>query len=312
MSMNMDELLALVQGKRAEIKARSGDYNNAEKIPAGKSRWRILPGWKTPVKFFHEFAQHFIKDKDGNVKVVYVCENKTFGRPCGVCDVLGDAMRATKGDDKVLKLLGESKSRFTYLVNALRMDGENKNPKKPVLLQVPTKVMDDYMALMGERAGDDIAILDAENGRDMVITREGSGFNTEYKLNDAASNTAVDPEALKALIDIDAWIDNELRKGIAKGTALLESTLKTITSIPITTTARISGPSVASLVPSSRVIEVEVEDAVTEVAVAPAAPAAAAPAPAAQASAPAVAPAASGVAGGMDDEELAALLKSLD
>lgn len=300
MAIDMSELLNLVQGKRAEIKARSGDFLKPVKPPVGKSRWRILPGWATPAKFFHDFSNHFIKDKDGNTKAVFLCENKVFGRSCAVCDKIGDLIRGTK-DDRILKLLKESTSRVSYLVNAVRMDGENKDPKKPLLLELPTKAMDAYLLLMQERAGDGITLLDPDEGRDIVITREGSGLTTTYALNDAAVNSKVDPEALGKVINIEEWLENERTRGWSKGTAIVDSTLQTIVALPAsTTTARISGPSMSSLVPASRVIEVEAE----EVVVPTAKPAAAASEAVKTAPVAATAEA--------DDEDLEALLAQLD
>jgi hypothetical protein len=131
-------------------------------------------------------------------------------------------------------------------------------------------VMDDYLALLQERSADEINLLSLEDGRDVIITKEGSGFSTEYKLNDAPKNTKIDVKVMESVIDIDAWIDAEFRKGVLKGTALVESATKTIVALSGGTSALSglmgSGGSSAKLIagsnitPSSRIIDAEVEE----------------------------------------------------
>lgn len=286
---SMDDLLALVRNKRADIKASSGGFQNAQKLPTGKSRWRILPGWDATNRnnFSHDFGQHYVKDKDGSVKGVYVCEAETFGRTCTICNLLDDSKRSTR-DDGVLNLLKEMDARKVYIVNALRMDGAGADPKKPVLLQLPKSAMEQYLGLVEERAGDEINILSMEEGRDVIINKEGAGLTTKYNVNDAPRNTAVDESVLTDLVNLDEWIDKELRRGIAKGIAIAEGTVRAVASMPaspasIATSLAMTSPSpvgplmlgsgsgsatamMASLVPNPRVIEVEEEPVTTTVA----------------------------------------------
>ena len=271
-NINMKELMDLVNAKRTQIKARSGGFTNTVKPPAGRSRWRILPSWRGEdnAVFFHDFAQHFAKDREGNVKAVFLCEENTFGHECPYCAKVGEAIRSTK-DDGALKILKEMKSKPTYVMNAVRLDGESADAKKPVLLQLPSMAMDLFLNLLQERQDDGILILDPKEGRDIIISREGSGQLTKYKITDGAKNTAVDPEALTALINIDEFLAQERAKSQAKRIEILESATSSVAGM-ISGTAGFVSPSLSrGLVPAAaakvtaasekpgRVIDVEVE-----------------------------------------------------
>lgn len=257
---SMEDLMRLVAGKRAEIKARSGSFNNAAKIPLGKSRWRILPSWRGDfITFSHDFGQHFVKDADGNVKAVLVCEHETFGGHCPHCDLVADAIRSCT-DDNLVKIMREWKARKIYLVNALRMDGADADASKPILLGMTTTAMDQYLQLMMERNNDDINILSLEEGRDVIISREGQGINTRYNVNDAAKSTKVDPSVMEKLINIDDWITTEKTRGQAKAAQLAATRAMLLgTSAPasriVTPVKAIAAATTKPLVPSSRVIE---------------------------------------------------------
>ena len=265
--MDLTALMNLAKGKKTELAAR-GNFANVTKPPPGKSRWRILPGWRptAPHVFYHDFGQHYIKDKDGNVLMVYVCEQDTFGKECEVCDRLSSLMRSTKDDD-TLKLLKEMKSRQVHLVNAVRLDGAEADPKKPVLLQLVGSLFQSYLATLEQyQTDDDINILDANEGRNITIERSGSGMNTKYNLTVAASNSAVNEEALSRLIDIDNFIQSESVKGKQKGLAVFENNAKQILSLGGAASSMLVDPNRARLMPpkASRVIEQEDDDVMVE------------------------------------------------
>jgi hypothetical protein len=90
-----EQLQQRIAAQRAKMSARSGN-NKILKPPAGKSRWRVLPGWRAndPNQFWHEFGAHWVKDAQKQVVGVYVCERETFNRDCEHCQLLGEVMRA--------------------------------------------------------------------------------------------------------------------------------------------------------------------------------------------------------------------------
>jgi len=259
--MDLNALLKTVTGKRTELEARSGK-NNAVKPPPGKSRWRILPGWREGRGdiFFHDWSQHWIKDAEGTVVAVIVSERETFGREDPTADALEVAIRAAT-DDKLIKLLKEMKGKRRVLVNAVRTDGSDANPKVAKLMEMPSTVFDAFLNILQERLTEEggVNILDPDTGKDVVITRTGSGFDTEYAVNDVSRSTKVDPDALASRIDIDAWIENERTRGLSK-IALVAPTLRTLLSGA--SPAALAIPSASALVPARRAAPIiEADDA---------------------------------------------------
>jgi hypothetical protein len=324
-SLSLSDLRNLVTNKRAEMDAKSGK-NNAVKPPPGKSRWRVLPGWRAaePLVFFHDFAQHWIKDTEGNVKGVYVCERDTYGRECEICDMIGQAIRAVPDKTSpVADALKEMRAKGGILVNACRIDGGDGNASKPVLLNLAKSAFTDFLSLIGQRADDDINMLDLQKGRDIIIERRGSGLTTEYGVNDAAKETKISESVMENLINIDQWIEAERNKGLTKGLGLIASTTRVWLGGPVTTSflKSLTPPLAAALAapaPASRIIDVEVDEPVTSgIVSAPAAVASAialteAEVDAAVASAGTPAPAVTKISSELlDDEELNTLLAKL-
>lgn len=221
--MDINALLAKIKTAQKDIDARKAAGINAIRPPAGETRWRILPGWRKSDRetFYHYYGRHWVKDADGKVLATYLCERDTYGKPCPICDAVGDAIRSTR-DDKVLEQLKEMTSRRGVVVNAVQIAGPQADPTKPVLLDLPPTLFEmTLIPLMASRAGDDINLLDLKEGRDIIITRSGTGLSTRYNLTDAAKSTSVDAALLDRLIDIDAWLTAEKSRGDVKGVAPL-------------------------------------------------------------------------------------------
>ncbi len=132
--MSTTALMELLQKRKAETGGQK-----TIKPKAGRNRYRILPGWRgngDPL-FYHDFGQHFIKDAAGQVKAVYICTDRTFGRPCEVCDAVAQAIAMTT-DDVTKKRIEESKASGRVLLNVLELEGGN--PTVPQILEVPPTV----------------------------------------------------------------------------------------------------------------------------------------------------------------------------
>ena len=262
MAMDLSALLATVKGKKAQLEAASGK-NASVKPPHGSSRWRILPGWRPsePNTFFHDFAQHWIKDATGTVVGVFVCDNKTFGRDCETCDTVNEAIRSTKDDDTIKKLK-EFQGRGGVIVNALRRDGDAKSDTVPVLLQLTNGTFEDYCQNLTTAASDGVNILDLEEGRDVVITRTGTTMkDTKYGVTTAATNSKVSSEAAANLIDIDAWIDAQRRQGLSKGLNLVGDVTRALTGGHVPASRRLVPPSGAKMIASHVIEDAEVREA---------------------------------------------------
>ena len=227
--MDMNKLLEAAKARKAAIDARKASGAGVAKIPNGTSRWRILPGWRpeSPEVYYHDFGQHWIKDREGNVLAVYVCEWDTFQRPCDFCAPLKESIRATK-DDAVLKALKEMTSRRTVLVNAVQISGVGFDATKAnqaALLGLPIGVADTYANLFFQRLAEEINMLHLTDGRDIVIEKTGTGLNTRYTVTDAAKNTPAPAGVMDSIVNIDGWIEAQRQQGLAKGVTPLNSAI---------------------------------------------------------------------------------------
>ena len=200
--MAKKDIMEMVRSKRKAIQQSSGRREKTVKPTPGKNRFRILPGWRggDDPTFFHDFGQHFIKGVDGQLKAVYVCTEKTYGKPCAVCEAIAEGMGAA-GDDNVLNALSESKSKGRILMNALHLDGDD--PKTPVILDLTPTTAEKVFDLMDEY-GD---ITDPKTGIDIIINRTGTGLNTEYSVMPAAKSIKGVPAAiLEKLHNLDEYV----------------------------------------------------------------------------------------------------------
>jgi len=188
----------LARKQKQEIQASMGRRERTVRPPAGRSKWRILPSWKgvEDPTIGHSWGQHFVRDMNDDLVAVHMCMEKTYGKPCPICDSLTNALRHS--NDETQSILEKAKSSGRFLVNAYHLDGED--PTTPVILELsPTtyeKLMDQIDIWMGEDEEDETDILDLDTGHDIIISKTGKGLNTKYELS-------VAPKPRKAKLDME-------------------------------------------------------------------------------------------------------------
>ncbi|CAG9229099.1 hypothetical protein [Burkholderia vietnamiensis] len=203
--MSTTALMELLQKRKAETGGQK-----TIKPKAGRNRYRILPGWRgngDPL-FYHDFGQHFIKDAAGQVKAVYICTDRTFGRPCEVCDAVAQAIAMTT-DDVTKKRIEESKASGRVLLNVLELEGGN--PTVPQILEVPPTVFNGNKGVGGIISLFDEwpNLLDPNTGCDIIIEKSGAGKDTRYGVQVAGGSKPVPAEALTKLNNLDDFVKQE-------------------------------------------------------------------------------------------------------
>lgn len=203
-----------IAAKRKDIKAKSGLRADVIRVPPGKNKFRILPAHPSlgaDAEFWADFGQHYIKDLEGKTKAVYVCTDRTFGRPCGVCHALEVAGRSVT-DDKEMEAVTESQcKRAEILVNVLHLNSSDK-ANVPQILQLTPSTFEKVLALMEEY--DDITSL--TDGTDLILTREGTGLNTEYTVQPARTSGKVDPMVMDSVVNLREFVQQESEEGARK------------------------------------------------------------------------------------------------
>ena len=197
-----------VKAKKQQLQAQSGRREKTFKPQPGKSRLRILPPWRggDDTEFFHDFGQHFIKDKSDKLQAVYMCTEKTSGKPCVVCNAIAQGITESD-DDEVINALNDSKSKGRVLLNALHLDGDD--PETPVILDLTPTTFEKVLEVMDEY-GD---ITDIENGCDIVINRTGKGLNTEYSVMPSPKSNPVNKAVLAKMHDLSKYVEQEFAEG---------------------------------------------------------------------------------------------------
>jgi hypothetical protein len=199
-------LLELLKQKKQDMQASK--RKRAAKIPDGKSRWRVLPSWRGEGKqFWHDFGQHFIKDATGAMAAVYVCTERTYGRPCEICSTVAGAIKAA-ADDATMKLLSDAKAAQRVLVNAIHLDGPN--PNEVVVMELAPSLFEQIVAIAAEWEEADQSIFDVKGGKELILERKGTGKQTEYSAQVAAANKfKVPADVLTKLNDLDEYVKQE-------------------------------------------------------------------------------------------------------
>jgi hypothetical protein len=304
----MSSFAELLKAKKQALGARN--KAKTAKIPDGRSRWRLLPSWrgKGHDVFWHDFGQHFVKNAAGDMQAVYMCVDKTFGRPCDVCDAVSHGIKHAT-DDATMKVVTDARANGRVLVNAIHLDGPK--PTEVQILELPPTAFAMIIDIAGEWVEAGVNILDVgTDGKDLVIERTGSGKLTKYVVQPGAKTTAIDASALTRLINLDDYVAQESSEQQMRALNAIRQVAGALPA-PVASTA-LAGPS--SGMPAGSVI---VDDAY-EVATPPprraAAPVedavASAPKPAAKAAPKAAVAAAPAESTG--DDDLDAMLADLD
>lgn len=224
--MSLADLKSKLNQRKAQQAAKKAQYIRTTKLNTGKNRVRILPSWELDAEgkpslegqFYHDFGMHFVKDKEGKLNAVYICTEKTYDdKHCAVCDAIREGVAEAKATGNVAleKLMGQARASGRVLVNALMRDSEE--PNKPVILELPAGVFDNVVDQIVTFADDDVAILCPDTGHDFIISKTGSGIDTEYSLSVSPKSTKVTYDQ-SAVTDLTKYVAQESEQGLLKAT----------------------------------------------------------------------------------------------
>ena len=222
--MDIQEML---RKKKEQMASKRASYIRTVKPEKGKHLYRILPTWRKQKEgepqdptFWHDYGQHFVRAKQGGKPVAFVCTEKTFDQTCDVCVALGKSI-ANCEDDDTLKLLKQANSSDRFLLNVLHLSNtEESKRKEPLVLEVGSTVFNSILDII-EDYGD---ITDLEKGLDLIIKREGSGLDTEYKVLPSPKGARkIDASVMEKVTDLDAFAASASETQKAKAFANLSA-----------------------------------------------------------------------------------------
>lgn len=187
----------------------------------GPNKIRIVP-WRE--MFFFKAELHYgMKRPGGGKETAYPCLLSFGEKSCPVCD-FHEELAKSENEGK-LKLAGRVRVKTKFYVNVLDRARANEGIKiygfSPKMMRTLRGYLED------EDYGD---ITDVEDGKDIVLTREGTGFtSTSYEIRVRAKSTPLEYENWEEeLHDLSAIAEKvsseflkkrvaELRGGIKKG-----------------------------------------------------------------------------------------------
>lgn len=190
-----------VQKKNADLK-KSGNYNaDYDKLEKGKNVRRVLPPKGENDVFWSEGFLHFGLGSDGK-KTATCLETYGEGKKCPICQYVEELKKSKSKEDKQLAEKIRRVKR-TYIA-VLNRDAEEE---KPLVLPVGQTIMKQIVDLICDPDYGDIT--DFEEGRDITITKSGSGLSTEYSViakpkTSVASEDYTAEELDEELPDLDA------------------------------------------------------------------------------------------------------------
>lgn len=182
-----------------------GEGPNWWSIPAGMSSIRILPPWDPTGRVALPVYMHPIEYKGEGMsftKYNWTCVNKTFSKPCPICEGLAGLSAA--GVDTS----NWEANRRQFYFNAIVMHdptfdnkGKGTAPGTHVLLRAPKTFYDWVIAQITNPMIGDITSI--TNGIDVYVTKEGSGLGTSYNMTLSPNGrTAIPQEYLDKITDL--------------------------------------------------------------------------------------------------------------
>jgi hypothetical protein len=224
-------LLDRIKAKRNDLSRGKGE--RAVRLTQERNIIRILPAWDGTEDgdFFHDFGQHFIKDSSGGVKAVAVCKDKTFGQPCEVCEARAAAAASTT-DEEILGLIAETKPSHRIIVNALYVNSTDDSHKtNPVQVELPPTVFNDILTNAENYLIEGVNIFDLKAGHNIIITKSGSGRNTEYSVtvSPKASEVPNAKDVMSRVKNLAEWVNQGTESDLARAL----TTFRTVTNVAL-------------------------------------------------------------------------------
>ena len=216
--MDLSKLQNILNKKKAERARNDIKVMTPKK---GTSRFVLLPGWNPADRetFWHDYGEHWCKDlgkanAKGQPQIVakVICNNKTFGTPCPICEALSEAVSNCVNDEQKKAIVSNFGSVQRYLVNVLALDSET--PNEPLILMIGGRGFDQLVEQVGKWSNQ---VFDAVNPQVFSITRTGEGFDTTYVVSINPETYPMPAGVKEKIHDLDAYCHSTTPAEVGKG-----------------------------------------------------------------------------------------------
>ena len=184
-----DEILEQVRSKLSQVDlGGSGNYYKPE---VGRNVIRVLPGvGEMGVAFWQQVGTHYVSG------ATFTCPRFTVDKPCPICEKVSELYRA--GDAASKDMASDLRMRKSYWVNVVDRAKEESG------VQIYTPGVTVFGSIYGLVMDPDYgAVYDPEDGRDITITRAGTGMETKYEVYPRPNESPLskDPKVMREWLE---------------------------------------------------------------------------------------------------------------
>lgn len=195
---NQERNNVLSEVRKRLKKVDLGGGGNYYKPEVGRNVIRVLPGvGDMGVLFWQQVGTHYVSG------TTFTCPRFTLDKPCPICETVSELYRHGDADSK--DMASNLRMRRSYWVNVVDRGNEDQG------VQIYTPGVQVFGSIAGFVEDPDYgAIYDSEMGRDIIITRSGTGLDTSYEVYPRPNQSPLhgDPkvmmEWLETAIDLSA------------------------------------------------------------------------------------------------------------
>lgn len=193
--------LSAVQKKNEELHQSGGNNYGFDKLENGKNVRRILPPKGDRDVPWAEGYMHYSLGPDGKTAVTCL---STFGKKCPICEYLDSIQGSKNKEDK--EMLNNCRKTKRIFIAVLNRDSQDEE-EKPLILGIGKSILQGITDTICDPDYGDIT--DFEEGRDITITKSGTGLSTSYSVlpkpkATIASETMSEDELDEAIPDLDS------------------------------------------------------------------------------------------------------------
>lgn len=187
----------------------------------------LLPGWNPEHRevFWREFGGHYIK-QGNKVVAFYPCDEVINNKPCPVCQKLAEAASMTT-DDATLQMIREARAGREFLMNAIVLNSENKNPVVFSMSKTAFEQMIDVITAWSQ------AVFDEKTPMVIRINRAGTGYDTRYTVTIVNQQYPLPPDTMSKLIDLDKYVDQKTDSMLQKSMNAIASFAGAYSALPM-------------------------------------------------------------------------------
>lgn len=205
--MALNPALARMVGSAKNKYSAGGD--KAKRLKEGRNTIRLLVDPESTRDFWQDSAVHWIKATENGKPLVVLGDSEFVNQQPSLLNAMIDQAIESAMDEESKKLYESWRSKKSVILPVLLPPND-----KPELIEVTTttfgKIMEAIQLYLD--AGEDIT--DPVSGKNLVITRTGTGLNTKYDVAVApGAGMVVPPNTFKEMPDPAEYVQREFFRG---------------------------------------------------------------------------------------------------